>query len=178
MRCALLSLLLVIVDGFHVGKPIASLVAPRRQLVKRYRRNGIDKNTDFAKFDDCGDDSPSSFERELYANSRFQRMHSEFNKTQAVGRRRPRFAGYFQAREWQYLNWGLGSREEWEDWVSRGEGKPSIIPSNPEVNYSETGDWYGWAHFLSQKIIPKERLKEESYSELSRRIADLNDDAS
>jgi len=44
---------------------------------------------------------------------------------------------------------GFSLREEWEEFVSRGEGLSPYVPTRPDEFYSRLGQWRGWAFFLS-----------------------------
>merc|ERR1711957_425244 len=46
------------------------------------------------------------------------------------------------------------NKSEWVNWISMGEGKPSIVPSNPERHYRNQGTWVSWADFLGMDPTP------------------------
>jgi len=59
-----------------------------------------------------------------------------------------RFLPFEACCAWVRQNFGFESREEWEEWVSRGEGLSPYIPTRPDEFYSRLGQWRGWSFFL------------------------------
>jgi len=59
-----------------------------------------------------------------------------------------RFLPFKECCEWVRRNFGFLSRDEWEEWVSQGEGLSPYIPTRPDEFYSRLGQWRGWSFFL------------------------------
>jgi len=82
-------------------------------------------------------------------------MKLEEANTRRFLKSRPRFFAYEQCRKWvDAQNRGGAmwrSKDDWDDWISMGEGKPSLVPSEPEEHYSRLNMWVSWNHFLSIK---------------------------
>lgn len=88
-----------------------------------------------------------------YIFSEVNRMKLEEANTRRFLKSRPKFFSYGQARNWVDAQNRGGmvwrSKEDWDDWISMGEGKPSLVPSRPEEHYSRLDTWVSWSHFLS-----------------------------
>jgi len=63
----------------------------------------------------------------------------------------PRFLSYERAKHWAQAQNMWTSEAEWKEWIGMGEGKPSLIPSDPERTYGELGTWGGWDDFLGTR---------------------------
>lgn len=50
--------------------------------------------------------------------------------------------------EWAKSQNMWNNKSEWMSWISMGEAKPSIVPSNPERHYRNQGTWISWDDFL------------------------------
>lgn len=50
--------------------------------------------------------------------------------------------------EWAKMQNMWLNRAEWYEWIAMGEGKPSLVPSDPERYYSNQGTWISWDDFL------------------------------
>merc|ERR1711948_97819 len=63
-----------------------------------------------------------------------------------------RFLPFKECCEWVRRNFGFLSRDEWEEWVSQGEGLSPYIPTRPDEFYSRLGQWRGWGSFFLRGI--------------------------
>ena len=43
---------------------------------------------------------------------------------------------------------GFGSKEEWDEWIDKGEAYIPGFTRDPEPYYTRLGTWRGWGHFL------------------------------
>lgn len=66
-----------------------------------------------------------------------------------IKKRKPRFLDYDEAVKWVAAMGQWDTREDWEDWIERGEKRNPYLPSDPITYYTGTGDWISWEHFLS-----------------------------
>ena len=88
----------------------------------------------------------AQWERDLHFEVNRRRLEQEW--IARMIRSKPRFLPYHQCRLWASSQAQWSSRREWDSWIDMGEGKPSIVPSNPEDYYTRQGTWIDWDDFL------------------------------
>ncbi|EJK76143.1 hypothetical protein THAOC_02110 [Thalassiosira oceanica] len=88
----------------------------------------------------------AQWERDLHFEVNRRRLEEDW--IARMIRSKPRFLPYHQCRLWATSQAQWSSRSEWESWINMGEGKPSIVPSNPEEHYTRQGTWIDWEDFL------------------------------
>ena len=76
------------------------------------------------------------------------RIALEGQHTQSFLKRRPVKLPYTQARQWVQANWGVRTKEEYDDLVENGNLRTPYIPKQPEQYYTSTREWISWDHFL------------------------------
>ena len=86
------------------------------------------------------------WEDELYYRINQKRLEDAWINSRIKGR--PRFLSYQRCSTWAKAQNMWATKEEWVEWIAMGEGKPSIVPSDPERHYSMCGTWISWEDFL------------------------------
>ena len=86
------------------------------------------------------------WEDELYYRINQKRLEDSWIYSRIKSR--PRFLSYQRCSIWAKDQNMWATKEDWEEWIAMGEGKPSIVPSDPERHYSMCGTWISWEDFL------------------------------
>mmetsp|Transcript_13140 Transcript_13140/g.21479 ORF Transcript_13140/g.21479 Transcript_13140/m.21479 type:complete len:171 (-) Transcript_13140:46-558(-) len=103
------------------------------------------------ELDDEDSYSPAPWEAELHYQINKRRLENAWvNK---MMKSKTRFLPYTQCSEWAKRQNMWVDRKEWKDWISMGEGKPSLVPSDPERFYTNQGTWVSWEDFLGVESI-------------------------
>lgn len=111
---------------------------------------------DFTK--EIGDDSytPAPWEGEL--NHVINKNRLEQQWVGRMIRSKTRFLPYKKCSLWAQNQNMWDDKSEWMDWISMGECKPSIVPSNPERHYRNQGTWVSWEDFLGVAPIDPDSM--------------------
>lgn len=114
---------------------VGSLAATRKDAPESTREVGDEDSYTRAPWED-----------ELHCILNKKRLESAW-----VGRMirsKTRFLSYKKCSEWAKSQNMWNNKSEWMSWISMGEAKPSIVPSNPERHYRNQGTWISWDDFL------------------------------
>jgi len=108
---------------------------------------------------EIGDDdsyTPAPWEDELNCVINKKRLEQAW-----VGRMirsKTRFLSYEKCSAWAHGQNMWDNKSEWADWISMGECKPSIVPSNPERHYRNQGTWISWEDFLGVALLDPDSM--------------------
>jgi hypothetical protein len=123
--------------------PTMSLQATRKESGNSKREMDDEENDPYHCY---YDQKRAPWEDELYC--RINKKSLEDSWIQSRIKSRPRFLPYESCKEWAKHQNMWTSKEEWMEWIGMGEGKPSLVPSDPESHYSKLGTWISWEDFL------------------------------
>ena len=130
----------------HASHPFVTKISPTvLHVSRREADNKREIDDDEDEFDYCCY-TPASWEAEL--NYMLNQKRLEDAWMDARKRSKPRYLSYRSCSEWAKHQNMWKNKEEWMEWIGMGEGKPSLVPSDPESYYVKQGTWISWKDFL------------------------------
>lgn len=146
-----LHLLITTATGFAIEKQSISCHGSRickssRLLSQSIHDNDFDLPTDYS-IGDSGVSNSATWESELNYLTGKMRLEEQMKK-EFLKKKQPRFFSYEMCREWAISQNMWTTQEEWDEWISMGEKNASIVPSDPELVYTQKGTWISWDDFL------------------------------
>jgi len=106
----------------------------------------IDNEDWMPKDNSIPDKETRSWETELHFQINKLVLEDQWKK--GFLKSKPRFLSYEGAKNWVQAQNMWTSKEEWVSSIEMGEGKPSLVPSDPEIVYKDRGTWVSWDDFL------------------------------
>jgi response regulator RpfG family c-di-GMP phosphodiesterase len=81
---------------------------------------------------------------------RLTRMRLEDERKRKFLKSRPRKFPYEECKKWAQAQNMFHTKDEWFEYINRGENLSSYIPSDPETYFKQSGTWISWEDFLGR----------------------------
>ena len=79
---------------------------------------------------------------------RVDKVRLEEANTKRFIKRKPIKMSYRESQKWIQRNFGVKTKEEFNDLVANGNLRTPYISKRPEEYYGERGEWISWEHYL------------------------------
>lgn len=79
---------------------------------------------------------------------RVDKVRLEEANTKRFIKRKPIKLPYRESQKWIQRNFGVKTKEEFNDLVANGNLRTPYISKRPEEYYGERGEWISWEHYL------------------------------
>ena len=79
---------------------------------------------------------------------RVDKVRLEEANTKRFIKRKPIKMSYRESQKWLQRNFGVKTKEEFNDLVANGNLRTPYISKRPEEYYGERGEWISWDHYL------------------------------